>query len=186
MHIQEVWRPWLFKAYPKQFKAAGYSIVTKAGPAGRAMRLVEVYPHSALLTLLGREYRVPYKVAKSHLYWHRCKPKLTIAQRIATLLNEFRVISEALVKIVGPVALPLPQADAVPSLAALKRYEDAVDALVCARVGICYLEGSADAYGDETAAIWCPTGPRVVGATLGIRQRSISITAWTSMRSIGR
>ncbi len=136
----------------KQFKAAGYSVATKAEPAGRTMRLVEVYPHPALLTLLEREYRVQYKVAKSHRYW----PKSTVMQRIAALLNEFRVISEALVRIVGPVALPLPQADAVPSLTALKRYEDAVDALLCAWVGICYLEGTAVAFGDETAAIWCP------------------------------
>jgi len=127
------------------------------------MRLVEVYPHPALLTLLECEYRVPYKVAKSYRYW----PKLTVMQRIAALLNEFRVISEALVRIVGPVALPLPQADAVPSLAALKRYEDAVDALVCAWIGICYLEGNADASGDETAAIWCPTEASAVGATVG-------------------
>lgn len=147
----------------KQFKAAGYSIATKAGPTGRTMRLVEVYPHPALLTLLECEYRVPYKVAKSHRYW----PKLTVMQRIAILLNEFRVIREALIRIVGPVALPLPQADAVPSLAALKRYEDAIDALVCAWIGICYLEGNADASGDETAAIWCPTGAQVVGATVG-------------------
>ena len=39
-------------------------------------------------------------------------------------------------------------------LAALKRWEDAVDALVAAWVGIRYLEGTAEPYGDATAAIW--------------------------------
>ncbi len=43
------------------------------------------------------------------------------------------------------------------SKAALKRWEDTLDALVCARVGVEYVEGRATVYGDGTAAIWCPT-----------------------------
>jgi predicted RNase H-like nuclease len=39
-------------------------------------------------------------------------------------------------------------------LAQLKRYEDALDAVVCAWVGIQYLEGKARAYGDATSAVW--------------------------------
>ncbi|MDW7774366.1 MAG: hypothetical protein SCH71_15885 [Desulfobulbaceae bacterium] len=38
----------------------------------------------------------------------------------------------------------------------LKRYEDALDALVCAWVGVKFLEGETQPLGDETAAIWCP------------------------------
>jgi len=135
-----------------QFKAAGYSVATKAESAGRTMRLVEVYPHPALLTLLRCNYRVPYKVAKAHRYWRN----KTVTYRISALLDQFRAIIEAITSKVDPVALPLPQADGVSSLAALKRYEDAVDALVCAWVGICYLEGTVVAFGDEMAAIWCP------------------------------
>ena len=140
----------------EQFKAASYSIATKAEPPGRTMRLVEVYPHPALLTLLDCEYRVPYKVAKSIRYW----PKMTVMQRMSALLNEFRVIGEALVKILGPVPFNLPQVDAVTSLTMLKRYEDAIDALLCGWIGICYLEGTAVAFGDDTAAIWCPVKKR--------------------------
>ncbi len=40
------------------------------------------------------------------------------------------------------------------SLAALKRYEDALDALVCAWVGIEFLAGRARAMGDAEAVIW--------------------------------
>ena len=116
------------------------------------MRLVEVYPHPALLTLLGSEYRIPYKVAKSLNYW----PKKTVVQRIEKLLNEFQTIIETLAQIFGAISLHLPQIDEVPSLVMLKRYEDAIDALLCAWVGICYLEGNAVAFGDKTAAIWCP------------------------------
>ena len=42
------------------------------------------------------------------------------------------------------------------SISFLKRYEDALDALVCAWVGTRYVEGHADHYGDDDAAIWIP------------------------------
>lgn len=116
------------------------------------MRLVEVYPHPALLSLLKCDYRVPYKVAKSLSYW----PETTITQRIETLLKKFRVILRALVNAISPVGFYLPSTENVPTLSALKRYEDAIDALVCAWMGIRYLEGSVCPFGDETAAIWCP------------------------------
>tara|TARA_B100002003_G_scaffold148670_1_gene137814 strand:+ start:724 stop:861 length:138 start_codon:yes stop_codon:yes gene_type:complete len=44
------------------------------------------------------------------------------------------------------------------SLAGLKTYEDGIDALVCAWVGIEYLRGAATPYGDDDAAIWIPDG----------------------------
>ena len=50
--------------------------------------LPEVYPHPALLSLLSREYRVPYKVAKIGKYWSR----VTVHERIEKLLAEFTVI----------------------------------------------------------------------------------------------
>jgi len=37
-----------------------------------------------------------------------------------------------------------------------KRYEDALDALVCTWVGVEHLEVNTVPLGDETAAIWCP------------------------------
>lgn len=40
--------------------------------------------------------------------------------------------------------------------ARLKRHEDALDALICAWVGVQYLAGSIRAFGDEDAAIWTP------------------------------
>lgn len=35
-------------------------------------------------------------------------------------------------------------------------YEDAIDALVSAWCGMCYLQGQAKAFGDERATIWVP------------------------------
>jgi predicted RNase H-like nuclease len=43
------------------------------------------------------------------------------------------------------------------SLSELKRYEDALDAVVCCWVGMEYIARSARPYGDGLAAIWCPT-----------------------------
>lgn len=132
---------------------AGYAIANFAEPAGKSMRLLEVYPHPALLVLLQRQYRIPYKVGKSHNYW----PNLTINERISALLQEFRTINKALTGILGPTGIILPESDNVHTLAALKPYEDALDALISAWVGVCYTEGAVVPFGDTTSAIWCPT-----------------------------
>ena len=55
------------------------------------------------------------------------------------------------------IGLVLPSAEDLSSFSHLKRYEDTIDALICAWVGMKYLDGKAHAYGDETAAIWVPT-----------------------------
>jgi predicted RNase H-like nuclease len=130
---------------------SGYSISTRS-EAGSARRLLEVYPHPALLSLLGRPKRVPYKVSKARTYW----PDLTTTQRIEALLSEFRSIWAALVAYFGDIGLALPRAGGVTRLAQLKRYEDSLDALVCAWVGAEHLAGRTVALGDHTAAIWCP------------------------------
>ncbi len=136
----------------RQFCTAGYAIATTATPVGTPRRLVEVYPHPALLVLLRRDRRVPYKVSKASTYW-RGTP---VAERIGLLLNEFAAIRRGLASHIDDIAIPLPQAAAVRSLAALKPFEDALDALVCCWVGCQYLAGRCDPLGDETAAVWCP------------------------------
>ena len=113
----------------------------------------EVYPHPALLRLLGDDVRVPYKVARSGRYW----PGTSVAERIRLLLEQMNRITSGLEERLGPTGVRLPAAKAVPSLSALKRYEDALDAIVCAWVGACIVDGTAEAFGDESAAIWVPT-----------------------------
>jgi len=136
----------------REFERAGYSIAHAAEAAGMPLRLIEVYPHPALLTLLDRLFRVPYKVGKSRKYW----PGSTIDQRTSAILVEFQLINQGLTRVVGPTGLNLPNTINVPAPASLKRYEDALDALVSAWVGTCYAEGNTVPYGDATAAIWCP------------------------------
>ena len=134
------------------FADAGFPIATTATEPPLLKRLIEVYPHPALLALLKRPSRVPYKVSKAGRYWKDSNK----AQRISLLLSEFQNIYNALVKVFGPIALPLPAADSISSLSVLKRYEDTLDALVCAWVGVLYMQGAAVPLGDDKAAIWCP------------------------------
>lgn len=135
-----------------EFKRAGYSIAHAAETAARLKRVVEVYPHPALLSLLNCQYRVPYKVGRSKRYW----PTFTISERISALLKEFHIINKALIGVVGQTYLTFPKAGDVSTLTSLKRYEDSLDALVSAWVGTHYVGRNAVPYGDATAAIWCP------------------------------
>lgn len=136
----------------RQFSEAGYPIATATTPGGTPHRLVEVYPHPALLALLRRDRRVPYKVGKASSYW-KGEP---VADRIGRLLTEFAAILAGLATHIDDIAIPLPAASEVRSLAALKPFEDAIDALVCCWIGCEYLAGRCHPLGDETAAIWCP------------------------------
>ncbi len=115
--------------------------------------VIEVYPHPALLCLLQRTWRVPYKVDRSRRYW-RGK---SISQRADRLIGKFRLIYKGLTCVIQGICDFLPASPYGGSLASLKRYEDALDALVCAWVGTRYLEGCADPFGDQDAAIWVPS-----------------------------
>lgn len=74
------------------------------------------------------------------------------------MLHEYQKIEAKLHEVLGPFELPLPalHASTELKLATLKRYEDALDALICCWVGTLYAEGNARPLGDDTAAIWCP------------------------------
>ncbi len=113
--------------------------------------LIEVYPHAALLSLLKLERRLAYKVSRNSRYW----PGTPLEERRGRLLRAFNRVLDGL-RTKMQVNLPLPTADEVHSFAALKRYEDAVDALICAWTGIEYLAGRCQPYGDQSAAIWIP------------------------------
>lgn len=121
----------------KAFKEQGYEIITSKTQKLGAKPLIEVYPHPALISLLNSSYRIPYKK----------KAGITVqAQR-----DKFRIIKAALDMIIAN-GLPDPDQIAV----GVKHYEDALDALVCAWGGICFIEGYAEPHGDESAAIWVP------------------------------
>lgn len=137
------------------FFAHGYSVATRETASKTPAHLIEVYPHPALLKLLGVSWRVAYKVSKSNRYW----PRTTVEARISLLRTEYNRILKTLSQTIHGIESILPEVPMVSALANLKRFEDAVDALVCGWVGICYLRGGIKAYGDAAAAIWVPTAP---------------------------
>jgi predicted RNase H-like nuclease len=131
---------------------AGYELATTDTRSPGRRQFLEVYPHPALLSLLQRPKRVPYKVSKSKKYW--CAE--SVAGRIRNLLVEFAAIRDALGEVFDGLMLELPEPGTVRSLSQLKRYEDALDALVCAWVGVEYFAGCTVPLGDDDADIWSP------------------------------
>lgn len=134
------------------FESRGYPLVTKAAPPGSSPALIEVYPHPALLSLCRAQYRVQYKVSRARRYW---PPPTSPSERRAKLLAQWQEIIVALREHVTGIRLDLPDPANTTSVA-LKRYEDALDALVCCWVGIEYITGRARPFGDAEAAIWIP------------------------------
>jgi len=129
----------------RDFEAHGFGLATTADRPRRAM--LEVYPHAAVLALLGADYRVPYKLSRAAQYW----PDRSADERRRAIVGKWRAIRRALAARIDGVHLRVPTSG---PLAALKRYEDALDAVVCAWVGIEYLAGRARPHGDATAAVW--------------------------------
>lgn len=129
----------------------GYDLVTAASqPASPTSQLIEVFQHPALLHLLERNYRVPYKVSKVRRYWPDASP----SERTARLLSEWDQIENELRQRIDGIGGKLPRSNE--STVALKRHEDALDALLAAWIAIEFLEHNARPFGDETAAIWIP------------------------------
>ena len=149
-HTPSATRPGeLSEKLQKSLAGLGYRLAVSEREASA---VIEVYPHPALLRLLRLEYRVPYKVDRSRRYWSSA----SICQRADRLVKKFRLIYEGLTGVIQGIPDFLPASPYGGSLASLKRYEDALDALVCAWVGTRYLEDRADHFGDQDAAIWVP------------------------------
>lgn len=134
------------------FARRGYEVCTTENATRLEHPLLEVYPHPAAMVLLGENYRVPYKVGKTKTYW----PGATIDDRVERILQIWRRLVEALSNSIDDIDLAVPRYSPSLRLAHLKRFEDALDALICAWVGTQYLAGNCDAYGDDEAAIWIP------------------------------
>ena len=94
-------------------------------------------------------------MSKSRKYW----PDLSRHERYARLLvSQYLILEGSTLQDIDGLDLPLPAPGAAGPLAGLKRYEDALDALVCAWVATLYLDGRAAAFngGNPDEAIWVP------------------------------
>ena len=137
------------------FAALGVTLHTN-GNEQSAPALIECYPHVALLALLKRNYRVPYKVSRSGQYWKA--EKLMRSERIERLLEQFQAIKAGLDQHINGIPEFIPSPSEVTTLASLKPVEDMLDGLICAWIGIEHFEGRTVGLGDDTAAIWIPQG----------------------------
>ncbi len=131
------------------FERCGYGLLTKEVCLPG---LLEVYPHPALVELMSTEKRLPYKQGKTRNYWPTENP----ANRRTKLFETWRTIVVHLDQEISGAsnALQLPPFEA-PSWQ-LKAFEDMLDAVICAWVGICVFEGTAVPFGDDISAIWIP------------------------------
>ena len=131
------------------FESNGYPLMTKSivSPG-----LIEVYPHPALVELAQASDRLKYKYDRRGRYWGQLTPSARLLELKAVWSQIVRLLGEH----IRGVAERLPELKPHMTGAEFKAFEDSLDAIVCAWVGICALEGLARPYGDEQAAIWIP------------------------------
>lgn len=150
--------------FTRDLEASGYPVSTTSTVVATTPALIEVYPHPALLHLLGAPTRVQYKIAKASNYYR----DLDVVQRRERIVSTWHEILDALRRLISGITLELPAPSVLGSTSNsdLKRYEDAIDALICAWIAITYVEGHCTAFGDELAAIWLPDTEAPVTATI--------------------
>ena len=132
------------------FTDAGYPLLTGET---RSPGLIEVYPHPALVELAQASKRLPYKFQKIGKYW----PDVALDKRRSLLLDQWSYIIGLLDKEIDGVSDLMPSPPSTTRGGALKAFEDSLDAIVCAWVGICVIEHRARPFGDHDSAIWVPT-----------------------------
>jgi predicted RNase H-like nuclease len=103
---------------------------------------------------LGAFQRLPYKASKVGKYW----PAASVQGRRTNLYRQWSEIAARLESRIAGVEAVLPRLELTARAWEIKAYEDTLDAIVCAWVAICALEGRATAFGDGDAAIWIPAG----------------------------
>ena len=133
-----------------EFEDVGYRLCTSLPARG----LIEVYPHPALIEFMNetRSARVQSREDADLLAEtiHPEAPGRSSARSGRASSRTWTAASRA------RGGLPPPSPDVRGWR--LKAYEDKLDAVVCATVAVAALDGKAQPYGDEDAAIWVPLG----------------------------
>lgn len=128
------------------FEDVGYPLLT-SGKADRS--LIEAYPHPALIELAAAEKRLPYKHSKARKYWPEDSPE----RRRRNLFEVWAQILGLLDAEIEGVATALLMPRSTCRGHEMKAFEDSLDAVICAWVGTCVLDGRAKPYGDQDSAI---------------------------------
>lgn len=143
------------QAFSEILIEAGYTLCTCAHEG--LPSLLEVYPHVSLICLMNADYRLRYKAYKTTDYW----PEMPLDARKRLLLKQWKHIRGRLDEAIDGIVVPAPSASS--SFAHLKRYEDALDALVCAWTATIFLAKDCTPLGDAQAAIWVPNSALPLG-----------------------
>jgi predicted RNase H-like nuclease len=136
---------------------AGFALVTTSQQRPRRA-LLEVYPHVAVLELCGADYRVPYKLSRRRRYWSKAAPR----EQLVRIRSEWDKILRCLSQ---RIAFDFDIDCTDRPMQFWKAWEDVIDAVVCSYVGLRWLSGQAQPYGDDLAAIWVPEKVDVVHGT---------------------
>lgn len=134
----------------------GYQLVTNGVClAPNRPLFLETYPHPAVIELLGLQHRLQYKTSRRQNYW----PHDTPTRRWEKLVESLTLLHDGLSgeleladKLPGPAFLPATS----PKEATFKGYEDAIDATVCAWVGVEFLRDRCRPFGGADDTIWLP------------------------------
>ncbi len=138
------------------FARLGFRLTTNPAVPPATPALIETYPHPIVMWLCDTCRRAPYKARNGSKYW----PALSPIDRRLRLIRIWQDIILGLSGWIDTIGLPHVDQFNLASGHAMKAFEDGVDALVCAIAGITYLTGTAQAFGDENAAIWLPAACR--------------------------
>jgi predicted RNase H-like nuclease len=136
-------------------KELGYSLSTKTNSI-ICKPLIEVYPHTAIIEYLQLNCRFEYKVSKKNQYkdWKALKKD----EKDKKLITNFNLLIEKLKIRITNIEEYLPLLDINNEYKAwyLKGYEDMIDSLFSALVGMDYLFNRTIGYGSDDGTIWVP------------------------------
>jgi predicted RNase H-like nuclease len=146
--------------YFRELVSMGYEWKTN-GSTAHENSFIEVFPHTAIIEYLKLNYRYEYKISKKNKYsgWKA----LTAEQRQKKLIDNLNYLVAFLSKRVENIHDYLPVLDSNKEYSAnyLKGFEDLTDSVICALVGVDYLDGAVNAFGEDDGTIWVPNDKNI-------------------------
>jgi predicted RNase H-like nuclease len=132
---------------------SGYPLLTRVL---KTPGVIEVATDPALIELTGAEHRLKYKAMQARWYWGWATP----AQRYDLLRWEWGRILALLEQDISGIETVLSMPDHRSRTGERKAFDNRLDAVICAWVAMCALEGRAAPLGDDMSAIWIPARRR--------------------------
>lgn len=136
-------------------KKEGFVLEQSTKPL-RSKTIFEVYPHTAIIEYFNLSYRLAYKVGKRSSYkeWVNLTKEEKTMKLVDNLNFLLKGLSSRILNLhdfIKPISATINY-----KLWQLKAYEDCIDAVLCALVGVDHLTGKTKGYGDSEGSIWVP------------------------------